>query len=112
MAFTELNIAKMRLSMSSLLGPFSWTCVLLALFLGRGLSPVGAYSSENLITWMQASNFGLQVLQYALNDTESTTGNEAVCLREVQALLSAAGAQALPALRGKPPIPCRFLSRL
>lgn len=104
MAFTELNNAKMRLSLSSLLGPSSWTCVLLALVLGQGLPPVGAYSSENLLTWMQASNFGLQVLQYALNDTESSTGDEAGCLVEVQALLSSAGAQALQALRGKPPI--------
>ncbi|KAH8317985.1 hypothetical protein KR074_012245 [Drosophila pseudoananassae] len=80
----------MRLSIYLLLG---------AVALGFGLSSVGAYSSGNLLTWMQASNFGLQVLQYALNDTESTTADEMACVAEVQVLLTAAGAQTLPALR-------------
>ncbi|XP_017103709.2 nose resistant to fluoxetine protein 6 [Drosophila bipectinata] len=89
----------MRLSINPLLRPTSWYWLLLTQALGLGLSPVGAYSSGNLLTWMQASNFGLQVLQYALNDTESTAADERACVAEVQVLLTAAGAQALPALR-------------
>ncbi|KAH8421542.1 hypothetical protein KR009_012238, partial [Drosophila setifemur] len=64
------------------------------LLLGSPLPSAGGYSSQDLLTWMQESNFGYQVLQQALNDSDSSTD----CQREVRVLLLAAEAKAFPAL--------------
>jgi len=71
------------------------------LILGIGLPAVKGYSSKDLLTWMQASNFGYQVLQQALNDNQSSSVSEASCLAEVRLLLKGAEAKSLPALRGE-----------
>jgi len=71
------------------------------LILGIGLPAANGYSSKDLLTWMQASNFGYQVLQQALNDNQSSSVSEASCLAEVRLLLKGAEAKSLPALRGE-----------
>ncbi|XP_043641031.1 nose resistant to fluoxetine protein 6 [Drosophila teissieri] len=58
-----------------------------------------AYSSQDLLTWMQSSNFGYQVLQQAWNDNQSSSAAEASCLAQVRLLLQGAEARSLPALR-------------
>lgn len=68
-----------------------------------GPPPTSAYSSRDLLTWMQQSNLGYQVLQQALNDNQSSTASEVACVAEVRLLLLAAEAKALPALRGECP---------
>ncbi|XP_017146827.1 nose resistant to fluoxetine protein 6 [Drosophila miranda] len=90
MAFIQL-----RSSLSSTLG--QWL-LLAALGVGSGLGSVGAYSSGDLLSWMQQSNFGYQVLREAISEN-STSVSEAACLEEVRLLLLAAEAKALPALR-------------
>ncbi|XP_022233577.2 nose resistant to fluoxetine protein 6 isoform X2 [Drosophila obscura] len=90
MASTQL-----RSSVSSMLG--QW--LLLAALGGIcGLCPVGAYSSGQLLDWMQQSNFGYQVLHQAIVENQ-TSASEVACLAEVRLLLLAAEAKALPALR-------------
>ncbi|XP_034652824.1 nose resistant to fluoxetine protein 6 [Drosophila subobscura] len=86
MASTQL-----RSSLSSTLG--QWL-LLAALAVGSA----GAYSSGNLLAWMQQSNFGYQVLHQAISDNQ-TSASEAACVQEVRLLLLAAEARALPALR-------------
>ncbi|XP_052853744.1 nose resistant to fluoxetine protein 6 [Drosophila gunungcola] len=71
----------------------------LILILGIGLPTSRGYSSKDLLTWMQHSNFGYQVLQQALNDNQSTTASEVSCLAEVRLLLQGAEFKSLPALR-------------
>uniref|UniRef100_A0A6P4FRH3 Uncharacterized protein LOC108053849 n=1 Tax=Drosophila rhopaloa TaxID=1041015 RepID=A0A6P4FRH3_DRORH len=73
--------------------------LILSLILGLGLSTAEGYSSKDLLTWMQASNFGYQVLQQALNDNQSATASEMSCLAEVRLLLQGAEGKSLPALR-------------
>ncbi|KMY87457.1 nose resistant to fluoxetine protein 6 [Drosophila simulans] len=94
MVFRQLSSAS-----SSLLIP---TKMILALIwiMGVGVPPTAqAYSSKDLLTWMQSSNFGYQVLQQALNDNQSSSASEASCLAEVRLLLKGAEAKSLPALR-------------
>ncbi|XP_017061001.2 LOW QUALITY PROTEIN: nose resistant to fluoxetine protein 6 [Drosophila ficusphila] len=69
------------------------------LILGQGLPAVNGYTSKDLLTWMQSSNFGYQVLQQALNDNQSSTAEEASCLTQVRLLLKGAENKSLPALR-------------
>ncbi|XP_017075501.2 LOW QUALITY PROTEIN: nose resistant to fluoxetine protein 6 [Drosophila eugracilis] len=75
------------------------TLLILVLILGLGLPNAHGYSSKDLLTWMQASNFGYQVLKQALNDNQSSTASEASCLAEVRLLLKGAEEKSLPALR-------------
>ncbi|XP_037708397.1 nose resistant to fluoxetine protein 6 [Drosophila subpulchrella] len=69
------------------------------LILGLGLPAANGYSSKDLLTWLQASNIGYQVLQQALSDNQSSSVSEASCLAEVRLLLKEAEAKSLPALR-------------
>ncbi|KAH8352937.1 hypothetical protein KR084_007429, partial [Drosophila pseudotakahashii] len=73
--------------------------LILIAILGLGLPTANGYSSKDLLTWMQASNFGYQVLQQALNNNQSSTIEEATCLTEVRLLIKGAEAKSLPALR-------------
>ncbi|XP_030568481.1 uncharacterized protein LOC115768127, partial [Drosophila novamexicana] len=67
---------------------------LLLLALSPGLV---AFSGHELLTWLQHSNLGYQVLQLASNS--SSRPSELLCADQVSRLLQAADAQALPALQ-------------
>ncbi|XP_064538728.1 nose resistant to fluoxetine protein 6 isoform X2 [Drosophila montana] len=69
--------------------------LLLLLGLSRG---VIAYSGDELLTWLQHSNLGYQVLQQAPN-TSSQQPAELLCAGQVALLLQAADAHVLPALQ-------------
>ncbi|KAL7743224.1 hypothetical protein ACLKA6_016170 [Drosophila palustris] len=94
--------------------------ILLLLLTASCLGPAKGYSQQDLLTWLQHSNFGYQVLQQATyNGThaekavEKAAGAEktmetaaaidvdaeAICVAQVRLLLMAAEAKALPALR-------------
>ncbi|XP_032296334.1 nose resistant to fluoxetine protein 6 isoform X2 [Drosophila virilis] len=65
-----------------------------------GLSPgLGAFSGHELLTWLQHSNLGYQVLQLASNSSSSSQPSELLCAEQVTRLLQAADAHALPALQ-------------
>ncbi|ALC49559.1 CG42329, partial [Drosophila busckii] len=68
------------------------TLITLLLLATANCSP--AYSSDQLLLWLQRSNFGYQVLQQALNSSV-----ESACTAQVRLLLQNADAQSLPALR-------------
>lgn len=78
---------------------------LLLLALSPGLV---AFSGHELLTWLQHSNLGYQVLQLASNS--SSQPSELHCVDQVSRLLQAADAQALPALQGKPKLNIRLLA--
>ncbi|XP_017869446.1 PREDICTED: nose resistant to fluoxetine protein 6 [Drosophila arizonae] len=67
--------------------------VCLALALGQQ-EAAGAYSQQELLTWLQQSNLGYQVLQQA-----NSSSDELLCATEVGLLLQAAERHALPALQ-------------
>ncbi|KAH8273515.1 hypothetical protein KR018_009058, partial [Drosophila ironensis] len=67
----------------------------LCLVLVLGGVPAQAYSSRDLLAWLQASNLGFQVLQQALNDSDSA----AACAGDVSGLLAAAASKDLSSLR-------------
>ncbi|XP_017966481.1 uncharacterized protein LOC108658330, partial [Drosophila navojoa] len=67
--------------------------VCLALALGQQ-EVAGAYSQQELLTWLQQSNFGYQVLQQA-----NSSSDELLCVTEVALLLQAAERHALPAVQ-------------
>lgn len=73
--------------------------ILLAL---TGPGQVTAYSQQDLLTWMQSSNFGYQVLQQSLYEDVSILASEdARCVAQARLLLAGADAHAVTALRGK-----------
>lgn len=73
--------------------------ILLAL---TGPGRVAAYSQQELLTWMQRSNFGYQVLrQSLLDDVSSLATEDARCVAQVRLLVAGADAHAVTALRGK-----------
>ncbi|KAH8386779.1 hypothetical protein KR093_002452 [Drosophila rubida] len=62
------------------------------------------YSQQELLTWLQRSNFGYQVLQQAQNESllsPQSAKSDALCVAQVRLLLKAAETRALPALKGK-----------
>lgn len=62
---------------------------------------VKAYSQQDLLTWLQRSNFGYQVMQQArLEDVTSLDPEDARCVAQVRLLLAGADANAVTALRG------------
>lgn len=62
---------------------------------------VQAYSQQDLLTWLQRSNFGYQVLQQArLEDVTGLDTEDARCVAQVRLLLAGADANAVTALRG------------
>lgn len=67
-----------------------------------GTGQVTAYSQQDLLTWMQSSNFGYQVLQQSLHEDVSILASEdARCVAQARLLLAGADAHAVTALRGK-----------
>lgn len=67
-----------------------------------GPGRVAAYSQQELLTWMQRSNFGYQVLQQSLlEDVSSLATEDARCVAQSRLLLAGADAHAVTALRGK-----------
>ncbi|XP_060663027.1 nose resistant to fluoxetine protein 6 [Drosophila nasuta] len=60
------------------------------------------YSQQELLTWLQRSNFGYQVLQQAHNETvlsPSIDKSDVLCVAQVRLLLQAAETKSLPALK-------------
>jgi len=96
MVFRQLSSAS-----SSLFIPTKMIVALIGIMGVGVLTTAKTYSSKDLLTWMQSSNFGYQVLQQALNDNQSSSAAEASCLAEVRLLLKGAEAKSLPALRGR-----------
>lgn len=73
-----------------------------------GLVPASAYSQQQLLTWLQRSNFGYQVLQQArLEDANGLNAEDARCVAQVRLLLAGADAHAVTALRGKSTLQAR-----
>ncbi|KAH8304724.1 hypothetical protein KR044_007256, partial [Drosophila immigrans] len=60
------------------------------------------YSQQELLTWLQRSNFGYQVLQQAHNESlllPPADSSDVLCVAQVRLLLKAAETQTLPALQ-------------
>ncbi|XP_068156769.1 nose resistant to fluoxetine protein 6-like [Drosophila tropicalis] len=75
-------------------------CVpLLLLLLSANFGSAKAYSSEELLIWLQHSNLGYQVLQQAFNGSQVKTDLATSCVSEVHKLLEEANSKSLSALK-------------